>query len=90
MAFLKVAYEVSGLFCLYKFGEFIEQVGVIFWAGAGFGMVLNRENRTLCMAQTLNGIVVQVEVGYLYAFGQGFGAQGIAMILAGDVNLAGR
>ena len=59
-------------------------------AGAGFGVVLDAEDGQILVAKTFDGAVVEVHVRDDTAVGfERFLVDGKAMILAGDLDLAG-
>src|SRR5262249_21747281 len=66
-----------------------EQIVGVVGAGAGLGVVLDRESRLPLDREALDGPVVQVEVGDLGAAAEGFDVDGEAVVLGGDLYLAG-
>ena len=59
-------------------------------AGGGFGVVLHAEERQRAVAQTLEGLVVQVHVGQLDFIGvDRVGIDGEVVVVGRDLHLAG-
>ena len=66
-----------------------EGVGVV-RAGGGFGVILNREDGEVFVAEAFDGVVVEVDLGdERAAFFEARGVGGEAVVLGGDGDLAG-
>src|SRR5947208_1053615 len=92
MDLMSVRLGIRGLLALAFFDhldEAIEQVVAVFRSGRCLGMVLDREGRLVGAAQTLVGAVEQRDVRYLDVRRQRFGDDAEAMVLRGDLDLAG-
>ena len=59
-------------------------------AGGGLGVVLHAEDGQALVPHALEGLIVQVDVAELDVGGKRGGVDGEAMILGGDLDLAGR
>src|SRR5260370_18480470 len=83
--------RVGMLFCLpYQFGEVVEQVVRIVRTGRGFGMVLHTEYRLAAMAETLQRLIVQIDVGdFDLAQIERIRVHGEPVIVRGDLDAAG-
>lgn len=66
----------------------MEQVDGVVGAGAGLGVVLHAKHRVAQVGHALQGAVVQVDVGGLEVL-EGVGVYRVAVVLAGDLDLAG-
>ena len=72
------------------FGEAVEEVGGVVRAGGGFGMVLDGEDGFGGVAETFEGLVVEVDVGGFSAAGfEGGEVDGEAVVLGGDFDFFG-
>ena len=70
--------------------ESVEDVFAVEGAGRRLGVVLDRHDGQRPVADALYGAVVQVDVAYLDLRGQAVGVDGVAVVLGGDVDAAGR
>ena len=59
-------------------------------AGGGLGVILNAEDRQALVPQALEGLIVEVDVARLDVGGQRRRVDGEAVVLGGDLDLAGR
>jgi hypothetical protein len=71
------------------FDELDEEVVGVVGAGAGFGVVLDGEDGARSVAQSGDGAIVEVVVADVEVGADGVGADGEAVVLAGDFDLFG-
>ena len=78
--------KYSSLPLLHHGAEVAEQVMRVVRAGGGFGVVLDAEQRQHLVAQALERLVVQVDVGELDFVGvDGVGIDGEVVVVSGDL-----
>src|SRR3954451_11299933 len=88
--------ERLGTLALHQGYEAVEQVGGVVRAGCRFGVVLDAEGRSVEEAKSLHHVVVEADVGDLGAAVGGvgdlveWGVDGEAVVVRGDLDLAGR
>ena len=70
--------------------EAVEEIVAVGRAGRGLGVILHREGRLVGAAQALVGAVEQRDVRHLDVLGQRLGQDAEAVVLRGDLDLAGR
>ena len=70
--------------------ELVEEVQAIVRTGRGLGVILDAEDRQALVPQSLEGLVVQVDVTGLDVGGQRGRVDGEAVVLGRDLDLAGR
>ena len=73
----------------HELAELGEEVLAVVRAGRGLGVVLDAEDRQARVAEAFEGLVVEVDVAGLDVGGQGRGVDGEAVVLGGDLDLAG-
>src|SRR5271157_4334357 len=74
---------------LHHLPEVVEEIVRVLRAGAGLGMILHAEERHRSMAQALERVVIQVDVGQVYvARLKRIGIDGEVVIVAGDLHFA--
>src|SRR5260370_23037032 len=73
----------------HQFGEIVEQVVRIVRSGRGFGMVLHAEYRLAAVAETLQRLIVQIDVGdFDLTQIERIGVHGEPLIVRGDLDAA--
>src|SRR5208283_3247797 len=70
--------------------EIVEEVLAVVRAGGGLGVVLHAEDRQALVPQALEGLIVEVDMAQLDVGWESGGVDREAMILGGDLDLAGR
>src|SRR5258706_4935525 len=70
--------------------ERVEQIRRVMRAGAGFGVILHAKDRQRAMAESFDGVVVEIQMRHHAAFGfQRFSLDRKTMVLAGDFHATG-
>ena len=88
-AVVRFTWHELSLFSADQRPELIEQILAVVRAGGGLGVVLDAEDRQPLVPQALEGLVVQVDVAGLDVGGQRGRIDGEAVVLGGDLDLAG-
>ena len=87
---IEIALERELLFRLvHQISKFVEEIIRIVGAGRGFGVVLDGEGGQFAVAQALEGVVIEVDVGECYDFLiEGVEIDAKTVVLCGDFDFA--